>query len=784
LEGLNSYSQFNLINNGSIISKSRWGMNTDGTSYTSEEKVYSSYALKIVGSLEEYRSIGQQARINQVVKNQSYVLSGWAKANSLPDCSEDNLDEESRYFGLSARFVYSDGSYETQFVPFNSDVTDWQFASAVVTPTQTGKTLKTIRVRCDYSYNANTAYFDCISLTEEVTSLYDYDSKGNLISSVYGDSTTTYTYDSKGNVTSATDQDGNTTHFEYDDDGNLTGMSTNEFAMDEEEDSAGTETTTTIVGDDGTQYSIGSTYTSNGNHISSETANTGAVTSYSYDNTTDYLTSVTDALGATTSYTYVSGNGNTSSASLKDSSNNLVVSLNYTYSNGNLTSLQRTASRSGSSLAQTFSFAYDGWNNLTSVKAGNYAIASYTYDSKHGNLTSMTYGNGTKESYTYNNLDQVTEIAYNGTTAYRYTYTNDGNVSTVTDVANNTVYTYRYDTSGNVIGFMRKTAGTEDLTARNWTSADGFTKGTDLTFDGTTYTTSTTTDSQTGNIMTFAPLVGNNVTFTYDSLSQLNTRKNSVFQQTYTYKTVTADSGKTETTGQIAQIAYAKQGSTSFSGFSLNYEYDLLGNITKVTDASSNILAQYTYDTQGQLLTETLPQQDKRYEYTYDTAGNILTVKTYTATGTTATKTDSYTYGDSTWNDLLTKFNGSTITYDGGGNPLTYNNGSAWTFTWQKGRQLATAVSGSTSLSFTYDADGIRSSKTVNGTKHSYVTVDASIYQEQWGSNTLVFAYDENGLPYSVTYNGTTYYYVLNQQGDVIRIINTSGVTQAEWLLL
>jgi len=43
------------------------------------------------------------------------------------------------------------------------------------------------------------------------------------------------------------------------------------------------------------------------------------------------------------------------------------------------------------------------------------------------------------------------------------------------------------------------------------------------------------------------------------------------------------------------------------------------------------------------------------------------------------------------------------------------------------------------------------------------------------GSNTLLFTYGADGSPLSLTYNGTTYYYVVNLQGDVVAILNSSG---------
>ena len=58
--------------------------------------------------------------------------------------------------------------------------------------------------------------------------------------------------------------------------------------------------------------------------------------------------------------------------------------------------------------------------------------------------------------------------------------------------------------------------------------------------------------------------------------------------------------------------------------------------------------------------------------YEYDRGGNILSKTRYAyTTGAVgaALQTISYTYGDSNWKDKLTKYNGTTITYDAIGNP-------------------------------------------------------------------------------------------------------------------
>ena len=69
------------------------------------------------------------------------------------------------------------------------------------------------------------------------------------------------------------------------------------------------------------------------------------------------------------------------------------------------------------------------------------------------------------------------------------------------------------------------------------------------------------------------------------------------------------------------------------------------------------------------------------YGITYDSVGNILTA----SDGET---THTYTYGDSEWKDLLTAYDGESITYDSIGNPTSYYNGNRWTFGWENGRQL------------------------------------------------------------------------------------------------
>ena len=81
---------------------------------------------------------------------------------------------------------------------------------------------------------------------------------------------------------------------------------------------------------------------------------------------------------------------------------------------------------------------------------------------------------------------------------------------------------------------------------------------------------------------------------------------------------------------------------------------------------------------------------------------------------------------------------------------------------------------GVTTWNYTYDANGMRTSR-ANGTKtYNYVYNGSQLVQMTVGNDTLHFTYGLLG-PTTVTWNGDTYYYALNGQGDVIGIFDEYG---------
>ena len=167
--------------------------------------------------------------------------------------------------------------------------------------------------------------------------------------------------------------------------------------------------------------------------------------------------------------------------------------------------------------------------------------------------------------------------------------------------------------------------------------------------------------------------------------------------------------------------------------------------------------------------------------YTYN-GGNITSVTKYPYTadefpsGTGSTLTYHYAQGSDKL--LYTIFDGAqqqSFSYDSAGNPLLWN-GSV--LQWERGRQLK-AFGG---ITFTYDAGGVRQSKTANGVTTSYFTEGNRIHREERSDGkTLLYAYDASGLA-SITYNGTLYFVQKNFQGDIVALVNQNGNVVAKYV--
>ena len=545
-------------------------------------------------------------------------------------------------------------------------------------------------------------------------------------------------------------------------------------------------------------------YTADGNYLTNQTDSSGISTNYTNDETKGLVT--TSKTGDTTThYTYEDKTDRQSSIYIGGK-----ISVQYIYENGNLKTIRRGSyesdtendTNSSQGIRQDYNYTYDSFGNKTSVSVGNRELARYEYAPNNGNLIKTTYANGNTVELVYDVFDRVVEEKYNGTVKYRYVYNGEGDLAKKIEVQRSglsekevNVVNYEYDSLDRLIHSSEeriedgKTTevqrsehiydGENRITKQSWSVGGEAGRSENYTYS--------TTD---GTLQSMKTANGETISFEYDALKRLKNIKSKhgsgtdFITQTYTYKDRAGQTtdGKQLTTNQIANIAYTGIANP----FDLSYEYDAIGNVSKVSQGST-VVAEYQYDKLNQLISEKLPQQDLKYTYTYDTSGNIRTVET-TNTKTNKTTTDTYEYTDSDWKDLLTSYNGTAITYDAVGNPLSYNNGTAWKFTWENAHDLTTAKGNGKSISYHYDMDGVRDSKTVDGVKHEYITQGGNVTLERWNDGeekSLEFIYDNGGAPHSVIYSRgnevDTYYYILNQQGDVIRIVDTSGKTVAEY---
>ena len=240
--------------------------------------------------------------------------------------------------------------------------------------------------------------------------------------------------------------------------------------------------------------------------------------------------------------------------------------------------------------------------------------------------------------------------------------------------------------------------------------------------------------------------------------------------------------------------------------FGYKYSYDELGNISAVYEGvkgtngnysySNTPTVSYVYDVNGQLTHVNDFVNNEQYEYVYNIAGNITRRYHYSMNSdwqpASTLESIRYTYADTNgWKDLMTKYNGQTITYDAIGNPLNYRDGITLTWqngrelasfsnadtsvsytydaignplsyrdgislTWQNGRELASFTNADTSVSYTYDASGMRTSKTLTSDGATdtvkYVYENGLLLQMQYNHMYFDFIYDANGNPVSIDY--------------------------------
>ena len=836
LEAHAAASNANLVQNGTFASGAPdyWTANRYEKSDEHPLGVGMGVSMHAKGSSVGGTRTSQVVPINYYAGSATFLLSGWGKANSVGGTSPKPEKDGDRYFGLIAEIRYANGTTEKQYVSFNDDFTDWQYASGVIIPKQRGLMIKDITIYCAYDYNANDVYFTNISLVLEPAETYSYDSKGNPIAATDGNAKTASEFFADSQRLKSYTTPGGAKHtLGYDASNNLQEDTLAGLTNYTYHNTSGSATTSmTCKGYSGDYLKSQNIYDNTGRfRAASEDAN-GVRTQYGYDAGTAHLLSTTAANGTQQDYRYYAGSDRTAFTYIDGK-----ASMEYVYTQGQISDLIRKAYLGTTGFWQHYLLGYDVFGNMTRVQVcassaeregytAPVTLASYTYEGNvnNGRLAMMAYGNGDSVSYTYDAFDRQRTAAYNdvdrmtherkNVATYHYDYSSDNALTRqyATDGSGITEqYSYQYDSLGRLIHSRQSTAdgsliqvtqhmydNANRLTSQSWqfgtglyhqqysytgVKADGATDG---SVDGTISAITTTVPGRSAITSTYG----------YNTLRQLTSKTvkqgdTGVYTRSYAYDRIAVDSGNRMGT-RLASTGYTF-GSSSRS---FTYTYDDAGNITKIVTEGTSVpkaaaSKEYGYDAQGQLVSEK-NGSGTTFGYTYDTAGNIRSI---TKDGTV---TKSFGYTNPSWPDLLTSVtaNGTTkdVLYEGqtqtsdlpsSGNPVTYYNGKDYSFTWTKGRQLASATVDGKQVSYTYDMSGVRTSKTVNGTTYNYTTLSGKVMRQQWGNKSLEFIYDDGNQPFAMIYNdgstSTLYYYVLNAQGDVIALLNANGTLAASY---
>ena len=397
----------------------------------------------------------------------------------------------------------------------------------------------------------------------------------------------------------------------------------------------------------------------------------------------------------------------------------------------------------------------------------NITLVTNEYGENNGNLFKTTYGNNQEISFEYDEFDRI-KMAHKMDKDYYYLYDSNGNLAKI--LTNNLISTYDvnpielekwydsitryiYDDAKRIQEYIDDdfvidyTYDVNDNVINKKYKLDAITNFISNTFDK-------------DDMLTKSVIDNNAFDYQYDELGRLvNKNINNSYHSFYDYVSI----GKRTST----LVNSITNGNDKYS-----YKYDKLGNITHIY-YNEELVNKYYYDEYNELIKEEDYQINVNIKYNYDKFGNLLTKSRTNLETNAIISLDTYQYSNSNWGDQLTNFNGSSITYDEIGNPLTIGNGI--TMGWINGRSLCSYNDSSKDLNIVYDynVNGIRTSKVVNGNQTKYYLENSNIIYEKRETDTLYYLYDLTGL-IGLKCNDDVYYYVKNLQEDIIGILDSN----------
>ena len=441
-------------------------------------------------------------------------------------------------------------------------------------------------------------------------------------------------------------------------------------------------------------------------------------------------------------------------------------------------------------------YVYDTKNRLVSYTDPEGRTETYTYDC-NSNLTKTVDKNGNTLKNTYDNKNRLTERTAKEKktgkeTVHTYRYNAYGDVA----VQDDTQFVYG-DVSGQVTKETTKLTKNKDV-VKNYTYDSNGNKSTFSVKAGEDTKLSLSYEYDgSSRLISVKDSEGNRaVSYAYDTEGSLSERQAANgLKTTYGYDYQNRLTSMTNETGKGVVSKYsstylkngqkAEEVSTVMDkkGKSTKktaaYTYDMLGRITRETKTGREDIS-YTYDANNNRKQMTIGNKTTAYQYNKN--DELLRTDTL---HTDTEKNDVVIYKNDKNGNQLATVNRSEIPAEAkdtsyidvdvtlGDNQLNDNVVNHYNAL----NQLTETLTKNYKVSFTYDAEGLRTSKTVNGEKTVFVWDGDQVVMELSESGTVQRRYVRgNDLVYADKGNGTEkQYYVTDPHGNVVQLADESG---------
>jgi RHS repeat-associated protein len=533
--------------------------------------------------------------------------------------------------------------------------------------------------------------------------------------------------------------------------------------------------------------------------------------------------------GEPTTYTTYDLNSNVTQ--VEDPMDNL---WNYEYDERNRKTEEIQPSPDGIQPRPTFQYGYDPVGNRTSVEDPRLNTTNTEYDQanrpitvlgppvsvpgggtarpttqtgydKNGNVTSIIDPDGHETDNVYDTLNRLTSTTDAEDIIVTYTYDTSGNRLTVEDgLGQTTAFTYDglnrnttvTDPAGNATTFVydaiNKTTRTDALDQTTTYAYDLRNRVTSIEYAGRSDDNRTYTYDDVGNLLsvTLEGYDGQaNVSYTYDALNRVATEMSGGLTHIYSYDLNNNLLSAAFGAGMTVTYTYddLNRMLTLYDGIrATGYGYDANGNITSQTLADGNSFSA-TFDALNRRTKLTSPPCT--YQQTYDLAGNVVQIQESYPSNPSLNRTIANDY------DAIYRLPGETVTapdgtvistttyvYDDGNNRIqrVYNSVTS-TYTYGNSlNQLTEWADGTNNVTFTYDVNGCRLTRTaasaVTGYQYDYENRLVSTGPSSSSSSSS----STSGV-YSYVYDYRTRRVQRTESGVVTNIIFSGGTSIAEY---